>query len=81
MVVEAGATAGVFPSDETRRWLESQDRGADFARCAGPLPRTTTSSVIDLSALVPVAPPASPGNGALVAEAAGTPRAVRAGRR
>src|SRR5215210_1971432 len=31
MVVETGATAGVFPADEeTRRWLAAQDREAEF---------------------------------------------------
>ena len=76
MVVEAGATAGVFPSDEeTRRWLESQDRGADFRPLAAD-PGAAYDDVerIDLSALVPlVALPSSPGNVVPVAEAAGTP--------
>ena len=76
MVVEAGATAGVFPSDEeTRRWLESQDRGDDFRPLAAD-PGAAYDDVerIDLSALVPlVALPSSPGNVVPVAEAAGTP--------
>src|SRR6185295_6136784 len=76
MVVEAGATAGVFPSDEeTRRWLESQDRGDEHRPLAAD-PGAAYDEVerIDLSALVPlVALPSSPGNVVPVAEAAGTP--------
>ena len=76
MVVEAGATTGVFPSDdETRRWLSTQDRGGEFR----PLAADQDASYdeverIDLSALVPlVALPQSPGNVVSVADAAGTP--------
>jgi aconitate hydratase len=76
MVVETGATTGVFPSDnETRRWLEAQDRGDDFRPLAAD-PDAAYDEVerIDLSALVPlVALPSSPGDVVPVAEAAGTP--------
>src|SRR5207248_7841513 len=35
MVMETGATTGIFPSDEqTHRWLVSQDRESDFAALA-----------------------------------------------
>ncbi len=76
MVVETGATAGVFPADdETRRWLATQDRADDFRPLAAD-PDAAYDEVerIDLAALEPlVALPPSPGNVVPVAEAAGTP--------
>jgi aconitate hydratase len=75
MVVETGATAGVFPADdETRRWLAAQDREAEFTPLAAD-PDASYDEVerIDLAALEPlVALPSSPGNVVPVAEAAGT---------
>jgi aconitate hydratase len=75
MVVETGATAGVFPADEeTRRWLAAQDRADEFVALAAD-PGATYDEVetIDLAALEPlVALPPSPGNVVPVREAAGT---------
>jgi predicted aconitate hydratase len=75
MVVETGATAGVFPADEeTRRWLATQDRDDEFTLLAAD-PGAGYDEVerIDLSTLEPlVALPPSPGNVVPVAEAAGT---------
>ncbi len=75
MVVETGATTGLFPSDdETRRWLAAQGRPEDFLPLSAD-PGASYDDVerIDLSALVPlVALPQSPGNVVPVAEAAGT---------
>lgn len=75
MVVETGATAGVFPADEeTRRWLAAQDREDEFV----PLAADSDASYaeverIDLAALEPlVALPPSPGNVVPVREVAGT---------
>jgi aconitate hydratase len=76
MVVETGATAGVFPADdETRRWLAAQGRGDEFAPLtADPGARYDAVERIDLAALPPlVALPASPGDVVPVAEVAGTP--------
>jgi aconitate hydratase len=76
MVVETGATAGVFPSDEeTRRWLNEQGRVDDFRPLSAD-PGATYDAVerIDLSTLEPlIALPQSPGNVVPVAEVAGTP--------
>jgi aconitate hydratase len=75
MVVETGATAGVFPADEeTRRWLATQDREAEFIPLtADPDASYDEVERIDLAALEPlVALPSSPGNVVPVAEAAGT---------
>jgi aconitate hydratase len=76
MIAELGATGAVFPSDEqTRLWLEEQQRGGDFVA----LPTGGTGDFdeeehIDLAALVPlVAKPSSPGNVAPVDELVGTP--------
>jgi aconitate hydratase len=75
MIVETGATTGIFPSDEqTRRWLEAQGREDDFAELAAE-PGATYDELeaIELSELEPlIALPASPGNVVPVAEAAGT---------
>ncbi len=75
MVVETGATAGVFPADdETRRWLVAQERGDDYrALAADPGADYDEVQRIDLAALQPlVALPPSPGNVVPVAEVAGT---------
>jgi aconitate hydratase len=75
MVVETGATAGVFPADdETRRWLAAQDRADEFTPLAAD-PGATYDEIerIDLSALEPlVALPPSPGTVVPVTEVAGT---------
>jgi aconitate hydratase len=76
MVVETGATAGVFPSDEeTRRWLAAQGRESDFRPLAAdPGAKYDAVEQIDLSRLEPlVALPQSPGNVVPVAQVAGTP--------
>jgi aconitate hydratase len=75
MVVETGATAGVFPADEeTRAWLAAQDREDEFSPLAAdPGARYDETERINLSTLGPlVALPSSPGNVVPVAEAAGT---------
>jgi aconitate hydratase len=75
MVVETGATTGVFPSDaETLRWLTAQGRPEDFRPLAAD-PGASYDEVvrIDLDRLEPlVALPQSPGNVVPVTEAAGT---------
>lgn len=75
MVVETGATAGVFPADEeTRAWLAAQGREDEFTPLSAD-PGASYDGVerIDLSALEPlVALPPSPGNVVPVSEAAGT---------
>lgn len=75
MVMETGATTGVFPSDdETRAWLGAQGRAQDFRRLAADPGATYDELVrIDLAELEPlVALPQSPGNVVPVAEVAGT---------
>lgn len=75
MIVETGATAAVFPSDEqTRRWLEAQHRPDDFrALQADPGATYDDQELIDLSSLEPlVAVPHSPGNVVPVTEVEGT---------
>jgi aconitate hydratase len=75
MIAELGATGAIFPSDdETKRWLEEQERGEDFvARETGTTGDFDEEVPIDLAALVPlVAKPSSPGNVVPVEEVAGT---------
>jgi aconitate hydratase len=75
MVMETGATTGIFPSDEqTRRWLEAQGRVGEFVELAAdPGARYDELEVIDLGSLQPlIALPSSPGNVVPVSEAAGT---------
>jgi aconitate hydratase len=75
MVMETGATTGIFPSDEqTRRWLAAQDREREFVELAAdPGARYDEVEEIDLDALEPlIAQPSSPGNVVPVREAAGT---------
>jgi len=75
MIVETGATTGLFPSDEeTRRWLVGQDREADFRPLSADAGATYDAvERVDLAALEPlVALPQSPGNVVPVSQAAGT---------
>jgi len=76
MIAELGATGAVFPADDdTRAWLEEQERLEDFTE----LPTGDTGDFddeehIDLAELVPlVAKPSSPGNVVPVDELVGTP--------
>jgi aconitate hydratase len=76
MIAELGATGAVFPADdETRAWLDEQERSEDFAE----LPTGGTGDFdeeehVDLASLVPlVAKPSSPGNVVPVDELVGTP--------
>jgi aconitate hydratase len=78
MIAELGATGAVFPSDdETKAWLEEQQRPEDFVE----LPTGDTGDFedeirIDLAELVPlVARPPSPGDVVPVDELIGTPLA------
>jgi aconitate hydratase len=75
MVVETGATGGIFPSDEhARAWLVAQGREDSFRPLRSD-PDATFDVVerIDLSVLEPlVAVPHSPGNVVPVREVAGT---------
>jgi len=76
MVMETGATTGIFPSDaETRRWLAEQGREEEHAELAAdPGARYDEVEVVDLGALEPlIATPSSPGNVVPVREVAGTP--------
>jgi aconitate hydratase len=76
MVMETGATTGIFPSDEqTSRWLEAQGREREFAELAAdPGAVYDELETIELGELEPlIALPSSPGNVVPVAEAAGTP--------
>ncbi|WP_281965406.1 aconitate hydratase [Serinicoccus marinus] len=75
MIVETGATAAVFPSDEqTRSWLEAQHRPDDFRPLqADPGATYDERELIELSTLEPlVAIPHSPGNVVPVTEVEGT---------
>jgi aconitate hydratase len=75
MVVETGATTGIFPADEqTRRWLADHDREADYRPLAAD-PDASYDAVehVDLGQLEPlVAVPHSPGDVVPVAKLAGT---------
>jgi aconitate hydratase len=76
MIAELGATGAVFPADdETRSWLEEQERVEDFTEMAtGDTGDFDEEEYIDLAALVPlVAKPSSPGNVVPVEELVGTP--------
>lgn len=75
MVLETGATTGVFPSDErTREWFAAQGRDEEFvALSAEPDASYDETEVIDLSVLQPlIAKPHSPGNVVPVSEVEGT---------
>ena len=75
MILELGATAGIFPADEEcRRFLEDQERATDFRELL-PDPGATYDEemVIDLAALEPlIAKPSNPDNVVPVREVAGT---------
>ena len=74
MVMETGATTGIFPGDEqTRRWLAEQGREDDFVELAAdPGASYDEVETIELDGLEPlIAQPSSPGNVVPVAEVAG----------
>jgi aconitate hydratase len=74
MVMETGATTGIFGSDErTRQWLAEQGREDEWvALAADPGAAYDELETIDLSELEPlIAYPSSPGNVVPVREAAG----------
>ncbi len=75
MVVETGATTGLFPSDErTREWLAGQERVQQYAPL-GPDPDAAydEQETVELDELEPlVAQPASPGDVAPVTDVQGT---------
>ena len=76
MVMETGATTGLFPSDErTQEWLVSQQRAAEWLPLAADPDATYDEvEVIDLTGLEPlIARPSSPGNVVPVREVAGIP--------
>jgi len=76
MVMETGATTGVFPSDErTHEWLTTQHRAAEWLPLAADPGATYDEvEVIDLGGLEPlIARPSSPGNVVPVRKVAGTP--------
>src|SRR6266540_1143190 len=78
MIAELGATGAIFPSDEeTRAWLEEQERGEDFVELeTGDTGDFDEEIHIDLAELVPlVARPPSPDDVVPVEELAGTPLA------
>ena len=74
MVMETGATTGIFPSDEeTRVWLWTQGREDEWVELAADEGAVyDETEVIDLGELEPlIALPSSPGNVVPVREAAG----------
>src|SRR5256712_3450896 len=75
MILELGATAGIFPGDaECRKYLEDQDRPRDFRELL-PDPGCSYDEemVIDLAALEPlIALPSNPDNVVPVRQVAGT---------
>jgi aconitate hydratase len=76
MVMETGATTGIFPSDaQTLHWLTSQGREGEFVELAAdPDAHYDELELIDLGTLEPlIALPSSPGNVVPVREAAGMP--------
>ena len=75
MVMETGATTGIFPSDaRTHEWLAAQGREQAFVELAAdPGGRYDEEEAIDLGELEPlIALPSSPGNVVPVREVAGT---------
>jgi aconitate hydratase len=75
MVMETGATTGLFPSDaQTRRWLRAQGREDEFIELAADAGAAYDElEAIDLDTLEPlIARPSSPGNVVPVTEVAGT---------
>ncbi len=76
MVADLGGTAGVFaPDDQTRGWLERQERSEDFVQAAAdPGAEYDDRIEIDLGELGPlVAKPHNPDNVVPVEEVVGTP--------
>src|SRR5947207_15119532 len=76
MVMETGATTGVFPSDErTQEWLATQQRATEWQPLAADLGATYDEvEVIDLGRLESlIARPSSPGNVVPVRQVVGTP--------
>src|SRR6185295_17352234 len=76
MIVEMGATTGLFPSDErTHEWLTQQERVDDWIELAAdPGATYDEHELIELDKLEPlIAKPSSPGNVVPVREVAGTP--------
>ncbi len=76
MVMETGATTGIFPSDErTREWLAAQGREDDFGGLAAdPGAVYDETETIELGELEPlIALPSSPGNVVPVREVGSTP--------
>jgi aconitate hydratase len=74
MVMESGATTGIFPSDaRTEEWLELQGRADEFVGLAADEGASYEElEVIDLAALEPlIACPSSPGNVVPVREVTG----------
>ncbi len=74
MVMETGATTGIFPSDEqTLRWLTLQGREEQFVELAADAGASYAElEVIDLDELEPlIAIPSSPGNVVPVSETTG----------
>ena len=75
MILELGATAGIFPADkECRRFLQDQQRPGDFRELLpDPGCRYDEEMVIDLAKLEPlIALPSNPDNVVPVREVAGT---------
>ena len=75
MVMETGATTGIFPSDaQTRAWLDAQGREDQFVELAADAgAEYDEAEEIDLGELEPlIALPSSPGNVVPVREAEGT---------
>jgi aconitate hydratase len=75
MVMETGATTGIFPSDErTREWLAAQQREEEFvALAADDGAEYDEVETIELAQLEPlIALPSSPGNVVPVREVSGT---------
>ncbi len=78
MIAELGATTAIFPADdETKAWLDEQERGEDFVALeTGDTGDFDEEIHIDLAELVPlVARPPSPDDVVPVEELAGTPLA------
>ena len=76
MVMETGATTGIFPSDEqTRQWLALQGREREYvALAADPGAVYEEVETIELAELEPlIALPSSPGRVVPVRDVAGTP--------
>ena len=75
MVMETGATTGIFPSDErTLEWLAGQQRQEDFVELAADPDATyDETETIELGDLEPlIALPSSPGSVVPVSEVSGT---------